>query len=178
VIPSARSDGSDASLAAGSTGGIAEGGLAVEETELLDASSVGANPRSRWGLVGVGAAALAGCAYVALYDPNGSSALYPVCPFNAVTGLDCPGCGITRALHALLTGDVVRALDHNVLFVLALPLVLWAVAASAARRSGRRFPGPELRWQPWTTVTVAVLVGGFWLVRNLPGLPWLAAGAA
>jgi hypothetical protein len=153
------------------------GGIAVDAMERPDRSTAGADPRSRWRLVGLGAAALAGCAYVALYDPSGSSALYPPCPFNAVTGLDCPGCGITRAVHALLTGDVL-ALDHNVLFVLALPLVLWAVTASAVRRSGRRFPGPELRWQPWTTVTAVVLVCGFWLARNLPALPWLAAGVA
>jgi hypothetical protein len=128
-------------------------------------------------VLGFGAAALAGCAYIALFDPNGSSALYPRCPFNAVTGLDCPGCGITRALHALATGDVGRALDHNVLFVLALPILLWWFTASTVRRTGRRFPGPELRWRPWMTIAVAVLFGSFWVLRNLPGLHWLAASA-
>jgi hypothetical protein len=112
---------------------------------------------------------------VALYDPSGSSALYPKCPFFALTGLDCPGCGITRALHALLTGDVGRALDHNVLFVLALPIVVWAIVASAVRRAGHHVPGPEVRWRPWSTVAAVVLVGGFWIVRNLPDLHWLAA---
>jgi hypothetical protein len=173
VSPSARPDGSP-----GAAGELAEGILAVESAELLlPPPPAPPAPRQRWRLVGLGAAAVAGCAYVALYDPSASSALYPACPFYALTGLDCPGCGITRALHALLTGDVGRALDHNVIFVLALPLIAWAILASTVRRSGRPFPGPELRWRPWTVVAAVVVIGGFWVVRNLPGLDWLAAGA-
>jgi len=114
---------------------------------------------------------------VALFDPNGSSALYPRCPFNAITGLDCPGCGITRALHALASGDVVRALDHNLLFILALPVIAWLLVRWAVRGIGRTFPGPEPRWRPWMTVAAVVLLGSFWVVRNLPGLDWLAATA-
>ncbi len=40
---------------------------------------------------------LAGCVTLAVVDPTGGP---PICPFKAVTGFDCPGCGGTRALHA------------------------------------------------------------------------------
>lgn len=44
---------------------------------------------------------------------------------GAVTGLPCLFCGMTRALHFLLNGDVARALYFN---WLALPLLALAVA--------------------------------------------------
>lgn len=35
------------------------------------------------------------------------------CPFRAVTGLPCPTCGLTRATHWLMRGDVARAFAVN-----------------------------------------------------------------
>lgn len=35
------------------------------------------------------------------------------CPFHAATGLDCPGCGITRLMLALSEGDLAGAFHAN-----------------------------------------------------------------
>jgi hypothetical protein len=129
-----------------------------------------------WRLAGLGAVLAAGCAYVASYDPEGSSAFYPGCPFNALTGWDCPGCGMTRASHALLTGRPLDALDHNIVFVLVLPLLAWWFLRSVVQSFGRRPPGPSVTWRPWMTWTAIVGIGSFWLLRNLPPLHWLASG--
>jgi hypothetical protein len=137
--------------------------------------------RLSWSKVGAFAAiCLAGCAYVAFYDPNTSTALYPACPFKTMTGLDCPGCGITRALHALVRGDVGRALDHNVLFVLALPVLLWWMVRGILTSTGRRPPKPWFRWRSWMTWTLVSVLGAFWVLRNLSfaQLEWLAAVAS
>jgi len=54
-----------------------------------------------------------------------------VCPFRAVTGLPCPTCGLTRAAHSLMRGDVASALAINpfdtLFFLVAVPLFagLW-----------------------------------------------------
>lgn len=48
------------------------------------------------------------------------------CPFKAITGYPCPGCGGTRALIALLHGHIWEAIMINPLSVL---LILFAVAA-------------------------------------------------
>ena len=122
--------------------------------------------------------AVAGCVYVALVDPNQSS-WYPQCPFRALTGWDCPGCGITRAIRALVTGHPGRALDHNVLFVVALVVgMVWYATNWVRTRRGR--PPLTLRGGRWWTGAAIVLVGAFWVVRNLPWGPgrWLGAGAS
>ena len=126
------------------------------------------------GLAGLTAA---GCVYVALVDPNRSS-LYPQCPFKALTGLDCPGCGITRALHSLLHGNLVQAADHNLLAVVLSVVALgWFVVARVQRRRGR--PTPRFSYGPRVTITLGLVVLAFWVLRNLPVQPfhWLNSAA-
>ncbi len=69
-----------------------------------------------------GACALAaGSTMVAVFDPS-KAHFFPVCPLLALTGIACPGCGLTRAFHALFHGDFIAALDFNLL------VPVWAVA--------------------------------------------------
>ena len=53
------------------------------------------------------------------------------CPFKALTGIPCPGCGGTRALYAILHGDILEALYINplscVLIVFFAILPFWAL---------------------------------------------------
>ena len=46
--------------------------------------------------------------------------MLPPCLFYGVTGFYCPGCGETRAVNALLEGDILLALRQNVLIVILL----------------------------------------------------------
>ena len=46
------------------------------------------------------------------------------CPFRAVTGLYCPGCGMFRASDALLRGDVRQAAHYNALSVILFPALI------------------------------------------------------
>lgn len=124
----------------------------------------------------VGAAAIGACAVVRLLDPPATEGNPPFCPFKMMTGYDCPGCGATRSLNALLHGDVVAAADHNLLFVLALPIAIVAFAVWTARRLGAdapSLPGPRA-WLPVAVVAISL----FWALRLLPWDPfaWLASG--
>jgi hypothetical protein len=126
--------------------------------------------------LGVAAIGAAACAYVALVDPNSSSA-YPQCPLRALTGYDCPGCGLTRAAYALMHGNVERALDHNVLAVVVFPLAILAFVRWTVMRLG--YDVPRLpRWRPWMSWAVGVVVFGFLVVRNLPGFEYLRSTAS
>ena len=73
----------------------------------------------------------------ALWDPSRN--LFPRCPFLALTGLECPGCGSQRAVHALLHGNISTAFGFNPLMIILLPYL--AVCAYLELLGGkRRFP--------------------------------------
>jgi hypothetical protein len=62
---------------------------------------------------------------LALINPVSASAWVPFpTSCGAVTGLPCIFCGMTRALHYLLHGDVARAAYYN---WLSIPLLLGAI---------------------------------------------------
>lgn len=125
------------------------------------------------------AAAVAGAtALVALVDPA-RPGRYPVCPFLALTGHYCPGCGGLRAVHALTRGDIALAADLNLLLVAALPLLLavylrWVVGrwrGIAARRPDGPAPG---RAAYLTTGVVFAVMLSFGVLRNLAAFAVLA----
>lgn len=108
------------------------------------------SPRSRrlMAPLAVGAVTLCAAAYVGLVDPN-QPGHYPLCPTKALTGLDCPGCGGLRATHALVTGDLVGALDQNAFVVLVVvPLVVVAWIAWLVRCWREPVPQPVLGATP------------------------------
>ncbi|MEO6987269.1 MAG: DUF2752 domain-containing protein [Aquihabitans sp.] len=99
------------------------------------------------------------------------------CPSHALTGLDCPGCGSTRSIAALLHGDLATAFDHHLLVPLVLPLLIWSWVAWLTRGiSGRRLSNPLN--QRWASLTVLAVVLVFTVARNIDPLfgGWLAAG--
>lgn len=75
----------------------------------------------RWAILGSGVIILGAAAYIYYsYDPATHS-WFPQCPFKALTGLDCPGCGSQRAVHAILHGDFMKAFYHNALLMPFIP---------------------------------------------------------
>lgn len=114
----------------------------------------------------VGVLGLAACVIVAVRDPNVSGS-YGYCPSRALFGIDCPGCGLMRGTHALVTGDVGTALDNNVLILPVLGVLLYAYLRWAGTYVGVTLP--QLRPRNWMIWTAAAVVGVFWIVRNLGG---------
>lgn len=112
------------------------------------------------------AAMVAAGATLLVCFPPGHDAFYPSCPLHDWLGLQCPGCGMTRALACLLAGRVGEALRWNALAVVLAPWVVgFAVAQSYA----------VLRWNCWRDVRVSrgwmtvayAVVAAFGVVRNV-----------
>ena len=103
------------------------------------------------------------------FDPR-TAGFFPPCPFHAATGLYCPGCGSTRALHALAHGDLGAALRCNALMTVTLPLLLVLATGEFLLPSvgGGWSSAVPARWV-WTFFGVTV---AFWVARNLPVYPF------
>jgi hypothetical protein len=74
-------------------------------------------------------------------------------------------------LYSLLHGDVVAAARFNALALVALVLLVWAYLAwTYGRLTGRRIRG----WQHrrWSALVTLLLVGAWFLVRNIPFAPF------
>ena len=100
------------------------------------------------------------------FDPAETNV--PLCTFHVLTGLDCPGCGATRATHELLHGRLLAALHYNALWIFSLPLTVYLVISEVRILAHRRpLPGnlPRRAWF-WLAVATAAIV--FFVVRNLP----------
>src|SRR5271169_3375676 len=116
-------------------------------------------------LVGMAVALMALAAGVLRTFNPASDWFFPPCPFRALTGLLCPGCGTLRALHELLQGHVTAALRLNPLMVLSLPFVGCSSACSAVETvTGRSLLRVFIRpAYIWMLLAIIVL---FWILRN------------
>jgi hypothetical protein len=108
-------------------------------------------------------------------DPHDPGS-WGMCPWLALTGQYCPGCGGLRAVNDLTNGDLAGAASSNLVFVVMAPLlVLWWL-----RWTGRAWTGAAdgptrgtKRTGTWIAVFVVVTVV-FGVLRNLPFGSWLA----
>jgi hypothetical protein len=128
-----------------------------------------------WARLGLLAAAVAGATVLWFFDPHEAGNPLPPCPSQWLTGLFCPGCGSTRALHALLHGDLPGALAMNPLLVVSLPPVAVLLAHELQLLPKALAP---LARQLGNARVWAVVVIGYAVLRNLPWPPfsWLAPG--
>lgn len=114
-------------------------------------------------------AGLAGAFAVGYFNPAGAG-FFPACPFHALTGLNCPGCGLTRGFHALFHGDVLTALRFNALlpiyfFFFAYIFISLVMTLFRGRGLGFRLFSPAVVYG----FLIVSLIFAVW--RNLPFYP-------
>lgn len=101
---------------------------------------------------------------LAFINPSASKYL-PRCPFFALTGLECPGCGSMRAFHSLLHGNFANAWRFNGVAVLMLPFVVIGMLYNALRGHEPTF----LFRHTWFGWSLAGLMIFWWIFRNIIG---------
>ncbi|MDQ3615934.1 MAG: DUF2752 domain-containing protein [Actinomycetota bacterium] len=106
-------------------------------------------------------------------DPHESGS-WGFCPWLLLTGTSCPGCGTLRAVNDLTRGDVASAASSNLLFVGAVPLLIfWWGRWFTDRWNGVRRQVSTRRALTCAGVALVVAIG-FAVLRNTPWGAWLA----
>ena len=107
-----------------------------------------------------------------LFSGGPSVSWFPQCLLRRLTGLHCPGCGMTRALHALLHGDFFAAFRFNPVGMILLPVILSGVLLEwFAWLRGKPLPF-SLRTSVRGAWAIAALMLLFGVLRNIPVWPF------
>jgi uncharacterized protein DUF2752 len=119
----------------------------------------------------VAAAGLPAVVFVYLRDPETVTLPLFRCLWLVATGTWCPGCGLTRAMHDLMHGRWLEALDHN-----AFGIVLVLLASALFARPLLKALWQNV-WEPprWPRHAAIVLLGtslAWGVARNLPWQPF------
>ena len=101
------------------------------------------------------------CAVLLLVPPGSPHATWlPRCMFHQMTGLYCPGCGATRALSAMLHGDVLASLHNNLLLFPLLALIVYL------------FVKPQATFKRPVAVAIVAVIVAFTVLLNIPLSPF------
>ena len=104
---------------------------------------------------------MAACIVLLLVPPGSPHAKWlPKCMFHHLTRLYCPGCGATRALSAMLHGDIKASLHNNLLLFPLLALIAFMIIK----------PGISLKRPVAIAILAVVLL--FTILRNIPVAPF------
>ena len=112
--------------------------------------------------------------FVFFFNPaSPSNQWFPKCPFRLVTGMQCPGCGSTRAFYQLLHLHPIAAFKFNPLMILTLPFIVYGFlgftrSAVMGRPQRRLFIPPIYLWA-WLFLLIF-----FWVFRNTPWYPFVS----
>lgn len=91
----------------------------------------------------------------------------PGCLFRRFTGLECPGCGMTRGTYALFHGRFLEAFLFNPVGMILLPIGLVACGFHAIGWASKKPLPIQIPASRWVSIPLSVIVIGWWILRNL-----------
>lgn len=117
---------------------------------------------NRW----MAAAPVALVAFLAMWTPTDDGPT--LCPFALLTGMACPGCGMSRAISWLVRGDIGTSFRYHPLapFLVTMVVVgaIWALG-----RMRRGWKRPPIAMVNFGLIGFGVLLIVVWAVRILSG---------
>lgn len=96
--------------------------------------------------------------------------IYINCPIKEITGLYCPGCGITRMLQAILQLNFYQAFRYNPLLFISLPFFIFFTIEGIITKKDplyNKIPNKIL-------ITIIIIFIIYSILRNLPLFDFLA----
>ena len=107
------------------------------------------------------ALAVLACTIVLAAPPGSPRAKWlPKCMVYRQTGLYCPGCGCTRALSALLRGDLKASLHNNLLLIPGSLLAALLIVK------------PQISLRRPVAIAIVAIIVAFTVLRNIPCAPF------
>lgn len=88
------------------------------------------------------------------------------CVFRLITGLKCPGCGVTHMALCLLRGDLSGAFYENPVVLMLLPIGL-ILAIRLTCRHLKTGSKRLTKWENRVVIGMIVLLVAFGIARNL-----------
>lgn len=109
---------------------------------------------------------IAGCAYAFFGYKTGMTI---PCVFRLITGLKCPGCGVTHMLIQLMRLDFKDAWNCNQAVMLMLPVFLYLLCTGLYRyiKYGTK---KQPKHETVIEIALIIILILFGIVRNIPGL--------
>lgn len=89
---------------------------------------------------------------------------FPECGFHRIFGLYCPGCGNTRAVIALLKGDILLSLRENISIVLALISVILLYSEVIFKVFGKNLRSPIRNY--YFLYGILIFLAFYFVARN------------
>lgn len=96
--------------------------------------------------------------------------LYIDCPIKKLTGLYCPGCGITRMFFSILQLDFYQAFRYNPLVFISLPFFIFFYLQSLFTKKEPLYN--KVPTKVWVTLIIIFIIYG--ILRNVPFFTFLA----
>ncbi len=97
--------------------------------------------------------------------------IYLFCPIHKITGLYCPGCGITRMLFSILKLDFYKAFRYNVLLFIMFPFALFLFIEKIYSELKKRKPlYKKIPEKVWVILIIILII--YAILRNI--FPYLA----
>jgi hypothetical protein len=86
------------------------------------------------------------------------------CPFKVLTGIPCPGCGMTRAMLSMAKGDLNRAFMYNPFSFFLLFMVIVSVVPG---KQAEKLPPITPIVMNYVFIVVLIAILAFWFFTRL-----------
>lgn len=100
-----------------------------------------------------------------------------ICIFYKITGLYCPGCGMTRCAVSLLHGDFYQAFRYNALAFVLVPIILVYTINKAYKFIVQKEYSLFDKIPEKTYLILGIITILFAVLRNIPWFSFLAPTA-